>query len=306
MRVLVTGATGFVGTIAVPVLAQRGWSVRAAMRGNAATFSSEIEIVRHGDLAADVDWEPLLTDCDAIVHLAGIAHSDGVPAAQYDRINAQATKALVKAAEHAGIGRFVFVSSIRAQSGSSADHVLTEADEARPTDAYGASKLAAENAIRASTLRYVILRPVLVYGAGVKGNLAALIRLAASPWPLPIGAMTKRRSLLNVDSLVDAIDLALKTAAMERETFIVADREPISFAEIMRALRRGSGRSPRVFAVPLPMIRAGLRAFGRGRDLDRLDADLVANPSKLVAAGWRPTVDTAAALMRLAQQMKKG
>ena len=102
-------------------------------------------------------------------------------------INRRATEELVSAAERAGVERFVFVSSIRAQSGPAADHVLTEADEARPTDPYGVSKLAAEMAVRASSLRYTILRPVLVYGAGVKGNLAALARLgcvamAAAIW----------------------------------------------------------------------------------------------------------------------------
>jgi UDP-glucose 4-epimerase len=304
MRVLVTGATGFVGRLLVPALAQRGWTVRAAMRDNqGARFPSAIEIARHGDLSGQIDWSPLVEGCSTIVHLAGIAHSEGVPPEQHDRVNRRATEKLVDAATRAGAGRFILVSSIRAQSGPSADHTLRETDEARPTDIYGRSKLAAETAVRASNVDYVILRPVVIYGPGVKGNLAALARLAASPLPLPFGAMRNRRSLLDVRSLIDAIDLALQMPAMTRETFIVADRDPISFRDLVAALRRGLKRPPRLVSVPLPVLRAALRALGRRRDLERLDGELIADPTKLIATGWQPTIDTAAALAQWACEM---
>jgi UDP-glucose 4-epimerase len=305
MRVLVTGATGFVGSAAVPELAQRGHHIRAAVRERTTTrFEPHIEIVRHGDLGAGIDWAALVADCNAVVHLAGIAHGGPETSGeQYDRINRHATAELVSAAERAGIARFILVSSIRAQSGPTADHMLTEADDAWPTDAYGTSKLAAEMVLRASRLRYTILRPVVVYGAGVKGNLAALAQLAASPWPLPFGALANRRSLLNRASLIDAIELALRSAATVRETYIVADREPISLRDLVAALRRGLDRRPLLIPVPRPLLRAALHMAGKSDLLRRLDGELMADPSKLIAAGWTPTIDTARALEQLAKQL---
>ncbi|MGZ3411779.1 MAG: NAD-dependent epimerase/dehydratase family protein [Xanthobacteraceae bacterium] len=305
MRVLITGATGFVGVATVPALARQGYQIRAAVRDNIISqFAAGIDIVRHGDLAASVDWAPLISGCDAVVHLAGITHAGpSIADEQYDLINRRATAELVSAAERAGVERFVFVSSIRAQSGPAADHILTETDEPQPTDAYGASKLAAEMAVRASNLRYTILRPALAYGGGVKGNLAALTRLAASPWPLPFGELTKKRSLLNRESLIDAIGFSLSSPAAVRGTFIVADRDPISFRDLVAALRRGLGRPPNLFSVPGSLFHAALRTVGRQNILDRLDAELIADPAKLIAAGWKPTIDSGRALEQLAKQM---
>jgi UDP-glucose 4-epimerase len=305
MRVLVTGATGFVGRALVPALMEHGHTVRAALRGGAtAPFHPHVEIARHGDLAGDVDWTPIVAGVDAIVHLAGIAHiGTDVPEARYDRINHQVTEDLAVAAEGAQAKRFIFVSSIRAQSGPSADHILSEKDAPQPADIYGVSKLAAEGALHNSALRYTILRPVLIYGAGVKGNLAALTRLAASSWPLPFGALTNKRSMLNRDSLISAILFALDTPATERETYVVADKTPIAVNEIVTALRHGLAKSPGLIAVPRGILSAGLRAVGKSDVLSRLEGELIANPSKLIAAGWTPTTDTAAALMAIARSM---
>jgi nucleoside-diphosphate-sugar epimerase len=305
MRVLVTGATGFVGCALVPALAQRGYQVRAAVRGRgAAPFPPNVGIVPQGDLAAPIDWVPLVAGCDAIVHLAGIAHTgSGISDDRYDGINHRATAELAKAAERTRVKRLIFVSSIRAQSGPAADHVLTETDDARPTDAYGASKLAAEIAVRASGLRYTILRPVLVYGPGVKGNLAALVRLADSNHLLPFGSISSRRSLLNRASLIDAITFALQNAAVEGETYIVADRRPITLKDMVAALRRGLGRERRLVPIPRFLLRAALQITGRGDLLERLDGELIAYPTKLITAGWRPTEDTASELEQLAREM---
>ena len=305
MRVLVTGATGFVGRALVPALMEQGYIVRAAVRdGTAAPFHPHVEIARHGDLGAGGDWTPIVAGCDAIIHLAGIAHiGPNIADDSYDRVNRQATEKLIVAADHANARRFVFMSSIRAQTGPSSDRVLSEVDLPVPGDAYGSSKLAAEGALHESALRYTILRPVLVYGAGVKGNLAALARIAASPWPLPFGALTNRRSLLNRDSLVAAIAFALGNPATERETYVVADKTPISVREIVTALRHGLGKPPGLVNVPRGVLSMALRAIGKHDMLSRLDGELVADPSKLIAAGWTPTIDTATALTAVARTM---
>ena len=176
-------------------------------------FAAGVEIVQHPDLSHSFDWAPVLDGVEHVVHLAGIAHTGGGAAASYDRVNHAATAELAAAAARAGVRRLVFVSSLRAQSGPAAEHVLTENDDAKPTDAYGRSKLAAEAAVRAAGVPFTILRPVLLYGPGVKGNFALLLRAARSPWPLPVKDFTNRRSLLGIDNFISALRFVLATPA---------------------------------------------------------------------------------------------
>jgi len=302
MRVLVTGASGFVGRALVEDLAAQGHRVRAAMRQPADIFSRTVEVVAVADLARPLEWRPLLADMDAVVHLAGIAHiTSGIADDLYDRVNRAATAALAAAAARDRIQRLVFVSSIRAQAGPAADQALTEADAPCPVDAYGRSKLAAENAIRAAHLPFTILRPALIYGPGVKGNLADLIRLARSPWPLPFGALRNRRSLLARDNLVAAIHLSLATPAMLNETYVVADPTPLTMAEIVAALRAGLHRRPGLVPVPPSLLALALRVAGRAHLWDRIGGNCIVAPTKLLAAGWRPTTDTRAGLAAMVQ-----
>ncbi len=190
-RILVTGASGFVGRALVAELGDAGHSVRAAMRQPADIFPRSVEVIAVSDLTRPVEWRPLLRDIDTVVHLAGIAHAGPEIAEQaYDRVNRLATAELAGAARTMGIKHLVFMSSIRAQSGPASDSVLRETDAPRPTDFYGRSKLAAEDAVRAAGVPFTILRPVLIYGPGVKGNFARLMALsaktmAAAARPLP-------------------------------------------------------------------------------------------------------------------------
>jgi len=305
MRILVTGASGFVGRALVNALADRKHNVRAAVRDQArAGFPADVAVTSHGDLASPVDWRPLLSDIDAVVHLAGIAHvGPDIPDARYDRINHRATAELAAAAGPAGIKHLVFMSSVRAQSGPTADHVLTESDEPHPSDAYGRSKLAAESAIRTSGVPFTILRPVLIYGPDVKGNLAALARLASSRLPLPFGSFHNRRSLLGRDNLIAAVEFLLGHAANRGETYLVADAKPVSLADIIAALRRGLGRPPGLFDVPPSLLHLALRITGRATLWSRLNGDLAVDPNKLIQAGWRPASDTPLALARGSRSM---
>jgi nucleoside-diphosphate-sugar epimerase len=198
------------------------------------------------------------------------------------------------------VKRFVLMSSVRAQTGPTADHVLGEIDAPRPTDAYGRSKLAAEAALRASGVPFTILRPALVYGPGVKGNLRALARLAAIPLPLPFGSFANRRSLLARSNLVNAIAFVLENPATQGELYLVADSKPVTLAELLATLRSGLGRRPGLLPVPPGIFASLLKAVGRDDLWNRLGGALVVSSDKLVATGWRANPDTMAELTAVA------
>jgi nucleoside-diphosphate-sugar epimerase len=301
-RILVTGASGFIGRALVAELANAGHFVRAAMRQPADVFPRSVEVIAVSDLTRPVEWRPLLRGVETVVHLAGIAHAGPEIAEQaYDRVNRLATAELASAAKTIGIGHLLFMSSIRAQSGPASTRILRENDAPRPTDAYGRSKLAAEDAVRAADVPFTILRPVLIYGPGVKGNFARLMELAREPWPLPLGLCRNRRSLLARQNLIDAIHFALASPAAKGETYVVADPTPLTLTEIVTALRAGEGRTPGLLPVPPALIALASRALGRAEEWERLGGTLVADPIKLMHAGWKPAPDTRAGLAALAR-----
>ncbi len=305
MRVLVTGASGFVGRALTRSLSRAGYHVRAAARKQAKVPAAEfVEIVPLPDLSRPVNWQPLLTDVDAIVHLAGIAHvSRAIPDADYDRINRVATKELALAASlAANIRRLVFVSSIRAQTGPAADTILTEDDPPQPTDAYGRSKLAAETFVRGYGVPATILRPVVIYGAGAQGNVAQLAKLARMPVPLPFGAFDQRRSLLALENMLSAIRFVLERPATAGETYIVSDPTALSLAQMIAILRQARSRSAKLTRLPKSWVRGTLKLAGKAEAWERIAHRSVADNAKLRAAGWIPPTDAPQALAKMAQR----
>jgi nucleoside-diphosphate-sugar epimerase len=299
-RILLTGASGFVGRHVLDDLAARGYRVRTAGR-SATPASPDVEHVAIGDLGAQVDWQPLLDGVDHVVHSAGLAHADGnIPEERYRAVNTEATLALARAAQAAGVRRFIFLSSIRAQSGPISEQPLSEIDTPAPSDAYGRSKLAAEQGLAGLDLDWVALRPVLVYGPGVKANMAALLKLAKLPVPLPLGGLSARRSLLAIENLSAAIAFALTQACPARRSYIVSDPEPLSVAQMLAAMRAGLGRGPGLIPVPSALLALAARLAGRIAAYERLANGLVASPAALIKAGWRPPAETKAALAQLA------
>ena len=303
MRVLVTGAAGTIGRPLTAALAAFGYTVRAAVRApRTQAFPAGVEVVRLPDFTGPVDWQPLLAGIDAVVHLAGIAHiGTGFSAAAYDRINHVATEELARACLQSGTRHLVFASSIRAQTGPHADRPLAEADPPQPTEPYGRSKLAAEQAVRNAGVPYTILRPVLVYTPDAKGNLASLIRLARSRLPLPFGRIVNRRSLLAVENLISAIRFALEDPRAKAETFIVADPQAVSVPEIIAICRGAMGRGAGLLPLPLDLFAALFTLAGRRDTWDRIAGSLEAPPVKLMAAGWQPGLTTKAGLTAMIQ-----
>ena len=297
--IALTGGTGFIGRYLVRGLSQRGYRLRVLLR-RPSVLPPECAGAVVGDLARPQNMVAALAGADAVIHSAGVAHGmSGLPEDDHRALNTQATIGLARAAQRAGIRRFVFLSSIRAQSGPTAAGVLTEDLAPRPTDAYGRSKLAAERGLAELELDWVALRPVLVYGEGVKGNMARLIALARSPWPLPLAGLDARRSLLSLDHLLAAIDLLLATPAPLRRPLIVADPGALTIPEMITAMRRGLGRRPGLFRVPTPLLEMPLHALGRSEIYERLGGPLVADAAALARLGWTPAITTASGLEQL-------
>jgi nucleoside-diphosphate-sugar epimerase len=297
-RVLVTGASGFIGRQLVPALLRTGYAVRTATRRRV-SFPDLVEAVIIPDLKNPVDWNPVLRGVDFIVHLAGLAHvkiSD-TAYSEFDQINRIGTQRLAQAAKEAAIERFVYISSVRAQVGASAAHLVCEQDEPCPTNQYGRSKLAAELAIRAAGVPFTIFRPVVVYGPHPKGNIRTLVRIARSFLPLPV--LRNRRSLLAVDNLISAIVFALNNPVTIGETYLVADSGPMTMSENFAILRKMQGRSLTSISVPQVIIHLSLMMFGRKDLWARMSGDLVVDTSKLELVGWHPVIDIYEGLRRM-------
>jgi nucleoside-diphosphate-sugar epimerase len=306
MLLALTGATGFIGQYLVRDLPKRGYRVRVLLR-HPVSLPMRCASAVIGDIARPRNMSAALEGVDAVIHSAGFTHGmSGIPEDDYRLLNTEATINFARAARRAGVKRFLFLSSIRAQCGPTAETVLTEADNPKPTDAYGRSKLAAELGLAELDLDWVSLRAALVYGRGVKGNMAQLMRLAGSPFPLPLGSIGGRHSLLALENLSAAIETVLKAPGTLRRSFIVADTEALTVAEIIKAMRAGMGRHPSVFPFPSSVLKILARSVGREEIYRRMSGSLVADPSALIGLGWAPQVTASNGLCRLMQEDNQG
>jgi nucleoside-diphosphate-sugar epimerase len=299
MLLALTGATGFIGQYLLRELPKRGYRLRVLLR-QPPSMPMPCASAVIGDLARPRNMSAALEGVDAVIHSAGFTHGmSGIPEHDYRLLNTEATIGLARAGRRAGAKRFVFLSSIRAQSGPTAEAILTEADEPNPTDAYGRSKLAAERGLSELDLDWVSLRAALVYGPGVKGNIAQLMRLARSPLPLPLGGFGGRRSLLALENLSAGIETVLTAPGILRRPLIAADAEALTVGEMIAAMRDGLGRRRQVFPMPPVLLDFLLRSIGQGENYRRLSGSLVADPSALTGLGWAPRLTTSDGLSRL-------
>jgi nucleoside-diphosphate-sugar epimerase len=298
--ILVTGASGFVGGALVRRLIANGAcnSVVVAVRRKAESLAEVIRQVQVGELLPATDWGQALQDVDVVVHCAGRVHvmqDDAMdPLQAYREVNVNGTLSLAIQAAQAGVGRFVFVSSIKV-NGEATQHgyPFTADDVPAPLDPYGMSKLEAEQGLREiesqTGMEVVVVRPPLVYGPGVKANFASIMRWVARGIPLPLGAIHNSRSLVALDNLVDLLVACLKHPAAAGQTFLVSDGEDVSTTELLRRTAQAMGQKALLLPVPASVLVLCATLLGKRAVAQRLCGSMQVDIAKTCRLlGWIP------------------
>lgn len=311
MRILVTGATGFIGrSLVASLVGREQLSVLAATRhGTPVGLPRGIEAVALGDLGCCPDLRAAVTGCDVVVHAAARVHvlrdTASNPLEEFRRLNVAATTHVAEQAAWAGVRRLVFISSIKVSGEDTTGRAPYRADEKPvPEDAYGISKWEAEQALtevaERTGLEVVIVRPPLVYGPRVKGNLRRLVRLVERGIPLPLSAVRNRRSLVSVDNLCDLLTRCIEHPRAAGRTFLVSDGEDLSTPELVRGIAAALGRPARLVPVPVSLLRTAGRLTGRGAEVERLCGSLQVDISKTrEVLGWAPPVPVREGIRRM-------
>lgn len=314
--VLVTGAAGFIGGALIDRLLGEGVPTVAAVRGPlprpAGVHPPTGErMVAVGDIGPHTDWRGALAGVDCVVHLAARVHvmheRAADPLAEFRKVNVDGTLALARQAVAAGVRRFIFVSSIKVNGeGTAPGRPFAADDVPAPADAYGISKLEAERSLLAlateTGMQMVIIRPVLVYGPGVKANFRSMMSWLSKGVPLPLGAIHNRRSLVALDNLVDLILTCMNHPAAAGQVFLVSDGEDLSTTELLRRMGAALGRPARLLPVPAAWLDGAARLLGRGAVTQRLCGSLQVDIEKTRRLlDWTPPVTVDEALRETAR-----
>jgi len=314
-RILLTGATGFVGHAVYERLKAENRSLIIACRQAPSSTTGRPEFLFHqAELAKDTDWSPALKDIDTVIHAAARVHimNDDAkdPLAEFRAVNVDGTLGLARQAADAGTRRFIFISSIKVNGeGTRLGNPYTAEDVPGPADPYGISKMEAEQGLTAiataTGMEVVIIRPVLVYGPGVKANFRSMMHWLNKSVPLPLGAIDNKRSLVAIDNLVDLIVTCIDHPAAANQIFLVSDGEDLSTTELLRRMAMALGKPARLLPVPSLLLRAGARLVGKNNIAQRLCGSLQVDIGKTRSLlEWNPPMSVDEALKRTAKSFK--
>ncbi|SEA73755.1 UDP-glucose 4-epimerase [Thiothrix caldifontis] len=339
--ILITGATGFVGSALIQHLHQQGHTLTAAVRRVTDSLPPNIQQIPIGDLHPDTDWTPALNNVDTIIHLAARVHvmhdTATDPLTEFRRTNTAATLNLAQQAATAGVRRLIYLSSIKVNGESTAPGQPFTAEETPPNlplsgeeqetvpplnsspdkgrlggvssndlDPYGQSKQEAEQGLREiaeqTGLEIVIIRPPLVYGAGVKANFHNMMHWLHKGIPLPLGNIHNQRSLVALPNLIDLITTCIDHPAAANQTFLVADGEDLSTTELLQRLSRALGKPARLLPIPQSWLETALTLLGKRAIAQRLCGNLQVDISKTRdLLDWTPPISVDEALRQTAQ-----
>ena len=305
MNILLTGATGFIGSeMARQLNLKQETRLALALRSPKTMTEGLIHVV--GDLTADTDWSVALKDQQVVIHTAARAHimKDEVvdPVLEYCRVNVDGTLNLAKQAAAAGVRRFIFISSIGV-NGNINTGPFTAADQPEPVDAYAQSKWMAEQGLwriqNETGMELVIIRPPLVYGANAPGNFSALMRWVKRGVPLPLGAVHNKRTLIGLDNLVDLVIRCIDHPAAANQMLLAGDGEDISTTELLRGVAKAMGRPARLIPVPVTWLKLAATLIGKKATAEKLLGSLQVDISKTrELLGWEPPVTVEEGLKR--------
>jgi UDP-glucose 4-epimerase len=308
---LITGASGFVGDAVIQRLISDDASVVAAVRRKPVHWSRQCSVVEVGNMEQDTDWSLALAGITAVVHTAARVHvmneQSADPLAEFRRVNVAGTLNLARQAAEAGVRRFVFLSSIKVNGEKTqTGYPFNASDMPNPSDPYGVSKYEAEVGLRQiaekTGMEVVIIRPVLVYGAGVKGNFLSMMRWLHKDFPLPLGGITNKRSLVSIDNLVDLIVTCLHHPAAANQTFLVSDGEDLSTTELLQRTAFAMGCKAKLISIPAFIMQAGASVMGKGDVAQRLYGSLQVDISKTRSLlGWNPPLTVGQGLDKVAE-----
>ena len=307
MNVLVTGPSGFVGNALCARLKAESRNFRCAVRA-LAQIENPIVV---GDIGSDTDWSKALNGVRTVIHTAARAHimKDEVPnpLAEYRKVNVEGTLNLARQAAHAGVKRFIFISSIKVNGEQTPlGEPFTSDDTPTPEDPYGISKYEAEQGLQQlaqeTEMEVVIIRPPLVYGPNAPGNFGSLMRLVEKGLPLPLGAVHNKRSLVALDNLVDLIITCIDHPAAANQVFLAGDGEDLSTTELLRGVAKAMDKPARLIPVPGGMLMFGATLLGKKAVAQRLLGSLQVDISKArEVLGWEPVVSVNEQLRKMAE-----
>ena len=315
MNVLVTGASGFLGTSLTRRLAEDArYQLVGTVRREAVNLASGFESVIVGDLGADTDWTQALSGAGVVIHTAARVHvmndSAKDPLSEFRKVNVEGTLNLARQAAAASIKRFIFISSIKVNGDSTVpDEPIIADDRPNPIDPYGISKWETEVGLhqlaKESGMEMVIIRPPLVYGPGVKENFLSMMRWVNSGVPLPLGTIHNKRSLVALDNLVDLIVTCIGHPAAANQTFLAGDGEDLSTTELLYRIGKALGKPVRLIPFPVSLLIFAASLLGKKAVIQRLCGFLQVDISKTrKLLEWEPPISVDEGLRRAVKNFR--
>lgn len=309
-NILLTGAAGFVGHSVLARLLTEHHRVTAAVRAASLRVDARASKALVSGLTANTEWGPALAGQHVVIHCAArvhVMHDNATdPLQAFREVNTEGTLALARQAAQAGVKRFIFISSIKVNGEATAPRQsFTAFDKPDPLDPYGISKLEAEEGLKAlasdTGMEVVIIRPVLVYGPGVKANFLSMVCWMNRGIPLPLGAVHNKRSMVSLDNLVDLISTCVDHPAASNQTFLVSDGEDLSTTELLKRTAHALGKQARLLPVPAGLLEFTASVLGKQPVAQRLCGSLQVDIRHTCETlDWKPPVSVDDALKKTA------